>query len=105
MQGTWIDANVADDLYPGQKKVPARAFVRDCVLRHMTKRDMSGIGVVYKSDFIYIKDGQKILKNREGSVETLYDNARRYSSLKNHPNENVRKALEKVETLAALSEE
>ena len=107
MRGSWIDIDINDQDEESvfRKKKPARAYVRDCVLKHVDKRDLGGFGIVYKSDFIYFKESQKIVKNRIGSIEDLYNMAHNFIALKYHENEQVRKAFERVETLAALAED
>lgn len=107
MQGEWRDIEIVDSFAntssdPMVKSMRARGYFRTQCLPEL-RQHQSKIQNMYLADFIYAPRDERILKNRYGSIENLYDDALKYMALKHHPNEHVRRAFAKVETMAALT--
>jgi len=105
MKGKWIDINVSRYFLDAEKNVSARAHFRNEVAPDEQAAGSGMIGVVTMANFIYVPGENRIIKNRHGNIETLYEDAQTLMSLRHHPNDQVRKAFERVETLAALAED
>ena len=80
----------------------AMAYFRTEILSHMDRDIVGDMKKLQLADFVYIPDNNCVLKNRIGSVATLYESALKYDQLRSHPDARVRLALDKVLTLAAL---
>lgn len=105
--GRWVDMQVFDHSHDSAKtrKIKAKGYFREVVYRTLTDFELDHLTAMYKADFIYNPESNQVIKNRYGSIENMYEDAMKLMKLRHHPNENVRRAFEKVETLAALSEE
>jgi hypothetical protein len=105
MRGEWIDID-ARRYDPATGAIKARGFFP---LGRLGKESGAyGIHQHYQlmqlADFVYNPSTCAIIKNRAGTIENLYNAASKYISLQNHPNPQIRKMLEKVETMALLAE-
>jgi len=108
MKGKWVNIAITPEFSGAghRRMIQGRAYYnnRVCVPNEVDAQEGS-MGLIYMADFIYLEEEQQVIKNRIGTVEDLYNLSRSYMDLKYHPNEQVRKLFEKVETLAALAED
>lgn len=103
MQGGWTDIEVTKFFIDLDKTASGRAYFRQHVMPNAIAAKSGKMGVIAMADFVYLPSENKIIKNRQGSIESLYENAERYIRLIQNPNESVRRLIEKAETLAALT--
>lgn len=100
MRGKWVDINVFPSFFGIETVSKARGFFRHDLLDNTGR-----FSEIYAADFIYLPREEKILKNRHGTTEQLFDDANKYMALKHHSNEQVRKLIQRAEILAILAEE
>lgn len=104
MRGSWADIEVTKFFIDSDKNVSGRAYFRHHVMPDAIHAKSGRMGILTMADFVYLPDNNRIIKNRHGGIEMLFESAERYMGLRHHPNEHVRKLIEKAETLAALTE-
>lgn len=104
MQGGWADIEVTKFFIDRGENATGRAYFRQHVMPDAIHANSGRMGVIAMADFVYLPSEDKIIKNRHGTIERLYENAERYMRLRHNPNESVRRLIEKAETLAALTE-
>lgn len=99
MNGRWEDIPTR---LPGDFKEVhlCRAFYRHGIKPLDSTNELRNI---YMADFVFRIDNNMVLKNRIGSLESLFEDAATFNRLKYHSNPVVRKMLDKAIVLAELS--